>query len=102
MGFFSEKSGVDGPGDVICNLHPKKLSTADSLNSSPVDGKRGMLPAAFSEVQDHLLGFLHIWGEVVVFTPPDQLLHPLSSQYSVSSLLVMRLTTVVSSANFMI
>lgn len=53
----------------------------------------------FPEVHNKLIHLLHVQAEIIVLDTHDQVVH--LTLYFVSSLLLMRLTTVVSAANFM-
>lgn len=60
----------------LCTI--KELCAVDSFNGSAIDGQGWVLSAASPEIQDHLIGFPYVKGEVVVVVvvvaPPSQLL----------------------------
>ncbi len=80
-------------------MYTQELGAAHSLHGRTIDGQRSMQRVHFPEVNDNLLCLLHIQIEIVVTAPPGQAAHlaPVVCLISV----VMRPTTVVSSANLM-
>ena len=56
-------------------MHTQEFGAAHSLHSHPVDGQWGVLGVRSPEVDNNLLGFLHIESEIVVSAPRGQLAH---------------------------
>ncbi|KAI3364103.1 hypothetical protein L3Q82_010929 [Scortum barcoo] len=71
----SVEGGVDGPREVLCDVHTQELGAAHALHRSTFDGQRCMLGARSSEVHNNLLHLLHVQREIVVFTPQGQAAH---------------------------
>ncbi len=81
-------------------MHPQEFSAADSLHSRAVDGQWGVVSGVPPpEVHHNLLCLLHIEGQIVSATAFSQLCHFLSVVCFI--VVLMRPTTVVSSANLM-
>ena len=66
---------VHRPGEVVCDVHPQQLGTADHLHSHVVDEKWSMAGLLLPEVNNDLFGFVHIQDQVIFDTPGHQLLH---------------------------
>ncbi len=79
-------------------MHPQEFSAANSLHSRAVNGQWGVVTRVSPEVHHNLLCLTHIEGQ---FAPHHSASCATSSLYCVSSLLLMRPTTDVSSANLM-
>ena len=67
-----KSSGVMGPGPSFCYLRPQELDAADSLHCCVVDEGWCVTPP---EVDDDLLGFVDIQGQVFGFAPLHRMLH---------------------------
>ena len=91
---------VGGLFQIVSDVYAKELETFHLLHCDPVDVDGGMLPLLSPEVQDQLLHFVDIEGEIISWHPCARALT--SSLEASSSLLVIRPTSVVSSANLMI
>lgn len=53
-------AGVDGPGEVVRNVHTKKLGASDSLHLRATDERGEVVGLPSAEVNNHLLCFIHI------------------------------------------
>ncbi len=79
MCLLGDRHGVGGPGEVLCDVHPRNLvlltlSPQSSCRWSVGGGQQSFSP----EVHHNLLCLLHIEGQVVSATPFSQLCHFLS------------------------
>ena len=64
--FFNFSIGAMGPGQVVGDLDTQKLEALDHFHFVPVDVDRGMFSTALAEVNDYLLRFIDIEGEIIV------------------------------------
>ncbi len=95
-GFLDLCLNVCNPCQVLWDFYTDVLEAAHPLHRGPTDHKRGIGPLlSLPEVHDQLFSFAHMpWHHDVSLST--------SSKYAVSSLLLMRPRTTVSSANWMI
>ncbi len=100
MCFLGQCCSVVGPGEVLCDVYTQELGAGHSLHGRTIDGQRSMQRVHSPEVNDNFLRLLHIQREIVVTCTTRPGGSPHSCSF-VSSLLLMRPTTVVSSANLM-
>ncbi len=70
-----QAGGVGAPGEVVTQVYAQVPEAGDHFHRCPSDvqGERGV--SAPPEVQDHLLGLLHVDAEVVFSAPTLQVLH---------------------------
>ena len=78
-------------------MHTPELGAPYPLHDRTIDGQQGLLGVCSPLIDPNLLRLFHVQGEIVVCAPPGQAAH--LTPVVVSSLLLMRPTTVVSSAN---
>ncbi len=78
LSLLVEWHDVDGPGEILCNVHPQEFSAADSLHGWAVDGQWGVVNRVSPEVHHNLFCLTRIEGQVVSTTPFSQLCHFLS------------------------
>ena len=64
--------GVIGPCNVLGYVDTGGFTTADSLCCSPIDVNRGIFPPLLPEVNNQLLCFADVEGDVVVLAPQLQ------------------------------
>ena len=73
-----KSSGVMGPVQSVCYLYPKDCGTADSLYCCVIDEEWCVSGLASPEVDDDVLGFVDIQGQVVGLAPIHWMFHLLS------------------------
>ena len=66
---------MGGPGQVVGDLDTQKLEALDTFYFVPIDVDRGMFSPMLPEVDDNLLCFVDIEGEIFVVTPVHQILY---------------------------
>eukprot|EP00061_Rhincodon_typus_P008634 g31423.t1 len=67
--FLDSSFDVDGPGQIVGDIHSKELEALDYLHLSTIDPDRRVSSTPLPEVDDQLLHFAGIEREIVVFTP---------------------------------
>ena len=75
MGFLNYMVGVEGPEQVVGDLGTWKLETLDHFHFIPNDVDRDMSSTTFLEVNDYLLRFTDIEGEIIVIASVYQILY---------------------------
>ena len=65
---------MTGPGQSVC-YHPQELGAADSLHCYVVNEEWCVTGLTPPKVDDDLLGFVDIQGQVVGFAPVHQMFH---------------------------
>ena len=75
MDFLNYSIGMGGPGQVVGDLD--QTEALDPFYFIPIDVDRGMFSFTLPEIDDNLLRFVDIEGEIIVVAPnsPDSLSH---------------------------
>jgi len=65
VGFFNYRVGMGEPGQVVGDLDTENVEALEPFYFAPVDVDRGMFSFTLSEVDDNLLRFVDIEGEIM-------------------------------------
>ncbi|KAL6463732.1 hypothetical protein MHYP_G00281230 [Metynnis hypsauchen] len=69
LGSLGYGVGVEGPGEVICDVDIEELGAPDDFHSRASDVQWGVVTSHSSEVNNHLLSLVYIQRQVVGSTP---------------------------------